>query len=111
VKFGFSQLSTGGAIQEDNMKAREHEPSQHVGPAVQLRTGLEKSLSAYATAAAVTGVSLLAFNPSAEAKVVYTPAGVNIPVNADPVLLDLNHDGTADFSFVNKAANGLSKEP
>jgi hypothetical protein len=39
--------------------------------------------------------------PSCEAKVVYTPAHIDIPVNGGPLLLDLNHDGIADFSFSN----------
>jgi hypothetical protein len=70
--------------------------------AVPLDSGLEKSLSAYASAAVAAGVSLLAMTNSAEAKIVYTPAHTNIPLNnRAPVLLDLNHDGIADFSFWN----------
>ena len=69
-----------------------------------LGSGLEKSLSAYAVAAVATGVSLLAMTGSAEAKIVYTPADTNIPVNnRESVLLDLNHDGIADFSFWNSS--------
>jgi hypothetical protein len=63
---------------------------------------LEKSLCAYAAAAAASGVSLLALAPSAQARIVYTPANTNIPHNGGPVLLDLNHDGIADFSFSNR---------
>ena len=68
---------------------------------VRLNNRLEKWLSAYAAAAAAAGVGLLALTQSAEAKIVYTPASIDIPVNGS-ILLDLNHDGTADFSFVNK---------
>jgi hypothetical protein len=68
---------------------------------VRLGAELEKFLSAYACAAAAAGVSLLATTNSAEAKIVYTPANVTIPVNGSPVLLDLNHDGIADFVFWN----------
>ena len=67
----------------------------------QLRAGLERSLSAYAAAASAAGVSLLALSPSAEAKVVYTPAHTSIPFKGAPVPLDLNHDGVVDFSFRN----------
>jgi len=70
---------------------------------VQLGTELEKSLSAYTCAAVAAGVSLLAMTKSAEAKIVYTPANVSIPINGSPVLLDLNHDGIADFAFRNTA--------
>lgn len=69
--------------------------------AAQLGTGLERSLSAYAAAAAAAGVSLLALASPTEAKIVYTPAHTNIPVNGGPVPLDLNHDGIVDFSFSN----------
>lgn len=68
---------------------------------VRVHAGLEKSLSVYAYAAAAAGVSLLALAPSAEARIVYTPTYTIIPVNGGPVALDLNHDGIADFSFLN----------
>ncbi len=55
-------------------------------------------MSAYASAALASGVSLLAITASSEAKIVYTPADTNIPTNGF-VLLDLNHDGRVDFSF------------
>jgi hypothetical protein len=73
---------------------RRHAPAR-------LDARLEKSLSAYAVAAAAAGVSLLAMARSAEAKIVYTAAKVSIPVNGGPVLLDLNHDGVADFTLSN----------
>jgi hypothetical protein len=73
----------------------------HRRRAVRLGAVLEKSLSAYAVAATGAGVSLLALASSAEARIVYTPASTNIPVNGGAVLLDLNHDGIADFSFLN----------
>jgi hypothetical protein len=67
-----------------------------------LGLGLEKSVSAYAGAAVAAGVSLLAMTRSAEAKIVYTPSDTNIPVNnKESILLDLNHDGVADFSLWN----------
>ena len=74
--------------------------------ASRLGARLEKSLSGYATAAVAAGVSLLALSRSADAKIVYTPANTNIPVNGGLVPLDLNHDGVADFSFSNHSFNG-----
>ena len=69
---------------------------------VGLGSGLEKWLSAYAAASIAAGVSMLAMTKSAEAKIVYTPADTNIPVNnRESFLLDLNHDGIADFAFWN----------
>ena len=71
-------------------------------PTVALRWGLEKSLSAYASAALASGVSLLAITASSEAKVIYTKAYTIIPNSGASVILDLNHDGIADFSFRNE---------
>jgi hypothetical protein len=67
---------------------------------VRLGAGLEKSLSAYASAAAAAGVSLLTLASSASAKIVYTPTDTPIPEKGY-VSLDLNHDGVADFIIVN----------
>jgi hypothetical protein len=66
-----------------------------------LAAGLERSLSAYASAAAA-GVSLAAMAAPAEAKIIYTPA--DTPINGY-VSIDLNHDGIADFLFI--AASNL----
>jgi len=74
---------------------------EHSRSTAQLGAGLEKSLKAYANAAAATGVSFLALAVPAEARIVYTPAEVNIPVAEEFVPLDVNHDGIADFSFLN----------
>ena len=65
---------------------------------ISLEAGLERHLSAYACAA-TAGLTMLATTRSA-AKVVYTPACTIIPINGH-IDLDLNHDGVADFSFVN----------
>jgi hypothetical protein len=80
--------------------------SRSVRSTTRLCTELEKSLSAYAITAAAAGVSLIALASSAEARVVYTPTHTKIPINGAPVLLDLNHDGIADFSFVNTLTSG-----
>jgi hypothetical protein len=57
---------------------------------------LEGCLAAYIAAAAAAGVGALALAQSAEAKVVYTPAHVNV---TNSVTIDLNNDGIADFAF------------
>jgi hypothetical protein len=49
-------------------------------------------------AAAAAGVGLLAAAQPAEAKIVYKATSVNIAANA-PYKLDLNGDGTTDFTF------------
>jgi len=64
--------------------------------AIRLNPKLEKGLLSYAAAASAAGVSLLALTPAAQAKIVYTPAHVQILGN---VYLDLNHDGINDFRF------------
>jgi hypothetical protein len=49
---------------------------------------------------AVAGLlSLLAFSPAAEAKVVYTPVNVTVSGNGY-ITLDLNHDGKTDFTIL-----------
>jgi hypothetical protein len=81
----------------------EHTPSNQRGSAI------EKLVSAYAAAATAAGVSLLALTPVAVAKIVYTPANVTIPVNGGLVPLDLDHNGTPDFSFSNvRSSSGRS---
>jgi hypothetical protein len=55
---------------------------------------LNQMLTTYVAAASAAGVALLAANPPAEAKVVYTPAHTYINGNT---AIDLNHDGIADF--------------
>jgi hypothetical protein len=62
---------------------------------------LEKRLSAYAGAAAASGVSLLALATPARARIVYTPADTKIVPNGERVVLDLNHDGIGDFYLTN----------
>lgn len=69
--------------------------------AARLSPELEKHLSAYTCAALAASVGLMAIAKSAEAKIVYTPADVPIPVNGGPVFVDLNHDRTTDFIFSN----------
>jgi hypothetical protein len=50
---------------------------------------------------------LLALAPSAEAKIVYTPAKVPL-MNKGQVFFDLNHDGVNDFSFYGKSISHRS---
>lgn len=62
----------------------------------QVSQSLHRQLNSYALAASAAGVGLLALPQTADAKIVYTPAHVNI-VSGGQVLLDLNHDGSNDF--------------
>lgn len=72
-----------------------------------LPASLHSRLNAYSLAAGAAGVGLLALTPpSALAKVVYTPAHLDIVTNAGPVMLDLNHDGIADFQMSNIFSKG-----
>jgi hypothetical protein len=65
-------------------------------PPSNLPASVHQRLNAYALAAGAAGVSLLALAPTAEAKIVYTPA--NIVIGRDgSYSLDLNHDGIVDF--------------
>jgi len=69
--------------------------------AARLSPELERALSSYTSAALAAGVGLMAIAKSAQAKIVYTPAKVPIPVDGGAVFLDLNHDGVADFVLSN----------
>jgi len=96
-------------MEEGNMISLKSEDAERsCRPAARISASLERSLSAYAYAAAAAGVGLLALAPATEAKIVYTPANLSIPMNGGPVLLDVNHDGSADFSFSNVATNTRS---
>jgi hypothetical protein len=65
---------------------------------IRLAPEVERSLAAYASAAAAAGVSVAAMAAPADAKIIYTPTHTTIGLHQS-VPLDLNHDGHADFSF------------
>ncbi len=72
--------------------------------AMSTRTGIfEKSLSGVAALAA--GAGMLVFLPSAEAKIIYTPAHVRV---SSTTPLDLNHDGHVDFYLYDMSAHSTS---
>jgi hypothetical protein len=97
-----TKLEEANMISQDTTAERSEKPR----PAAKLRDEFDKRLSAYANCAVAAGVSLLAMSRSADAKIVYTPADIQIPTNSS-VPIDLNHDGVADFSFAsNSGVNG-----
>jgi hypothetical protein len=73
--------------------------SRHASLTFGSKDDLEKCLAGYAAAAVAAGVSLAATATPAHAKIVYTPANIEIPRGRVGVPLDLNHDGVIDFSF------------
>lgn len=75
-----------------------------------LPDSIHQRLNSYALAAGVAGVSMLALEPCADAKIVYTPTHRVIGPNSS-YLLDLNHDGISDFKVVNVWANNTSVGP
>jgi hypothetical protein len=64
-----------------------------------LSGSIQRQLNMYALAASAAGVSLMTLAQPAEAKIVYTPANVNIPQNGGLIGFDLNHDGIDDFAL------------
>lgn len=60
---------------------------------------LDKALFGYAAAAGAAGVGVLALAQPVEAKIIFTPSDIPIIQNGGPVQIDLNHDGTPDFSL------------
>ena len=65
-----------------------------------LSESVRQRLNMYVLVASAAGGGVLASPQSAGAKIVYTPADINITPH-HTVPLDLNHDGTKDFSFSN----------
>jgi len=63
-----------------------------------LSDSVHQHLSMYTLAAGAAGVGVLALAQPAEAKIVYTPAKLQL-MNQHQVFIDLNHDGNNDFSF------------
>jgi hypothetical protein len=66
-----------------------------------LSKSLHERLNAYALVASTAGVGMLTLVQPAEAKIVYTPAHVQI-TPANWVYIDLNHDGINDFVLENR---------
>jgi hypothetical protein len=66
-----------------------------------LSESVHQQLGMYALAASAAGVGMLALAQPAEAKIVYTKAHHVIGKNA-VFQLDLNHDGTIDFTLQNR---------
>jgi hypothetical protein len=66
-----------------------------------LPASFNRQLTMYALAAGAAGVGGLALAQPAEAKIVYTPANISIPLNGGLVQIDLNKDGVNDFALSN----------
>jgi hypothetical protein len=72
-----------------------------------LSESCNRQLNSYALAAGAAGLGLLTLSPSAEGKIVYTPA--NLPLmNHNQVFFDLNHDGINDFFFYGQSISRRS---
>jgi hypothetical protein len=71
------------------------------------RDSLHQQLHTYALAASAAGVTILALARPAQAEIVYTAANVTIGVNQS-YDLDLNNDGTVDFTIVNQFKSSAS---
>ncbi|HEY4904037.1 MAG TPA: hypothetical protein VIH89_11235 [Candidatus Sulfotelmatobacter sp.] len=69
-----------------------------LGSASAVNAKLNQRLATYVTAASAAGVAMLAVAPSAEAKIVYTPANQRLVIH-DSVPLDINGDGIPDIAF------------
>jgi len=70
-----------------------------------LSESLQRHLNAYALAATAAGVGMLALGFPTEAEIIYAPAHKDIGPG-HRFRLDVNHDGTVDFSLSNVATCG-----
>jgi hypothetical protein len=75
--------------------------SQRLRTIANLPQSIRQQVHLYAVAASAAGVGILASAEPAGAEIIYTPTHVTIAPNRT-VALDLNHDGTVDFTFRNK---------
>ena len=75
----------------------------------ELPKSLHHQLKMYALAAGAAGVSAIALAPPADAKIIYTKTNTPILVNK-PYNLDLNQDGTTDFSILYGASNSGTRK-
>jgi hypothetical protein len=75
-----------------------------------LSESIHQQLTIYALAASAAGVGALGLGQTAQAKIVYTPANVNIAQNGGLITFDLNHDGIPDFGLSNKFKSFSSNE-
>ena len=66
--------------------------------AARLAPSTHKRLSSYALAASAAGVGILALTLPSEAEIVYTP-GDHVINKGHSYNLDLNNDGTTDFTL------------
>ena len=64
-----------------------------------LPDSIHQQLNMYAVAAGAAGVGMLALAQPSAAKIVYTPANVQIGGNVGKLNLDLNHDGITGCEF------------
>jgi hypothetical protein len=72
-----------------------------------LSESVNQQLNSYVLAASAAGVTLLAFSPLSEARIVYTKAHVVLGARSNSLYnLDLNHDGVVDISLVHGYATG-----
>jgi hypothetical protein len=67
-----------------------------------LSESVGQQLNTYAISATAAGAGMLALVQPSEAKIVYTPAHVNIVQNRGLFRFDLNHDGISDFGLSNQ---------
>jgi hypothetical protein len=75
---------------------------------VNLSESVHQQLNMYALAAGAAGVGLLALAHPAQAKIIYTKTNVRVFNTNHGVPLDLNNDGTADFTFVGFLVEGCT---
>jgi hypothetical protein len=67
--------------------------------ATTLSKSLHQRLNSYAIAASAAGVGVLALAQPAETEIIYTGAHDSLACGAEPILLDLAHDGTREFKM------------
>jgi hypothetical protein len=81
--------------------SRERSPRS----AAKISQRLDVALNGYTVAALATGIGIMGFSAPAAGKIVYTPTHKTIFPNKT-LFIDLNNDGTPDFSIIDRASQG-----
>ncbi len=86
------------------------ETSERPSKQVHVRDSLYQHLNIYALAASAAAVSMLAPARTSEAEIIYTPANLGMGGGqSGTYILDLNGDGTTDFTFMASWINSASQ--
>lgn len=87
-----------GAHESHSRDSQQYGLRSHTQPSP-INARLDRSLLAYAVAAAAAGVGVSALSEPAQARIIATPVNISIPENGGIIQFDVNRDGIPDFGL------------